>query len=189
MPLPILAAQIIWLNLVTDGFLDVALAMEPKERGLLGGKFKKPSKYIVDSLMLSRMIIMASVMMAGALYLFQKYLPVEILANAGYEGDMAKAWTISLTALAAFQWLNAWNCRNEDKSIFRQNIFSNKFLIGATFIVVALQFFAVYAPVMQKILRTAPLAFYDWLLIAVVSSSIVLVEETRKLIYRRFQKI
>ncbi|MEK7195488.1 MAG: HAD-IC family P-type ATPase, partial [Patescibacteria group bacterium] len=55
-PLPISPAQIIWLNLVTDGFLDVALAMEPKEDDLLKRKFSRPNKYLVDGLMLRRMI-------------------------------------------------------------------------------------------------------------------------------------
>ena len=103
-PLPILAAQIIWLNFVTDGFLDVALAMEPKEEGLLSGKFEHPKKYIVDSLMIQRMVVMALPMMFGTLFLFSQY----------FETDIAKAWTISLTVLAVFQWFNAWNCRSEN---------------------------------------------------------------------------
>ncbi|KKP78299.1 MAG: Cation-transporting ATPase [Candidatus Nomurabacteria bacterium GW2011_GWC2_35_35] len=90
MPLPILAAQIIWLNFVTDGFLDMSLAMEPKEKGLLLGKFERPKKYLIDKLMLQRMIFMAVPMMIGTLFLFQKYIDI----------NMEKAWTISLTTLA-----------------------------------------------------------------------------------------
>jgi len=173
-PLPILAAQIIWLNFVTDGFLDVALAMEPKEKNLLAGRFARPNKYLVDKLMMQRMLFMAMPMMIGTLLLFGNYL----------DGDMTKAWTISLTTLAVFQWFNVWNCRSEDKSIFSMNPFSNKFLVGATCIVIALQFLVVYNPVMQKILRTSALNSEDWLYIILVSSSIIIVEEIRKLIYR-----
>jgi Ca2+-transporting ATPase len=174
-PLPLLAAQIIWLNLVTDSFLDVALAMEPKEKGLLRRKFAKPKKYFIDSLMLKRIFLMATSMMIGGLFLFSRYL----------EDDLTKAWTISLTTLAVFQWFNAWNCRHESKSIFQQNPFSNKFLIGATIIVFLLQFLAVYNPFMQKILRTSALTLSEWLLIILISLSIVLVEEIRKFFYRR----
>lgn len=174
-PLPILAAQIIWLNFVTDGFLDVALAMEPKERGLLSGTFERPKKYLVDSLMAQRMLIMALPMMLGTLYLFQQY----------FETDMARAWTISLTTLAVFQWFNAWNCRSESRSIFRMNPFSNKFLVAATAIVVFLQILAVYNPVVQKILRTVPLEASEWLMILAVAASIILAEEVRKFFYRR----
>ena len=174
-PLPILAAQIIWLNFVTDGFLDVALAMEPKEEGLLSGRFEHPKKYIVDSLMIQRMAVMALPMMIGTLFLFSQH----------FETDIAKAWTISLTVLAAFQWFNAWNCRSENKSIFSMDWFSNKYLVGATFVVIALQIAAIYAPVMQKILRTVPLELSEWLLIIPVAASVIVAEELRKFFYRR----
>ena len=119
-PLPVLPVQIIWLNFVTDGFLDVALAMEPKEEGLLRGNFERPKKYLIDKLMAQRMVFMAVPMMAGTLFLFKDY----------FETDIVKAWTVSLTVLAVFQWFNAWNCRHERKSILKMSFFSNKFLIG-----------------------------------------------------------
>ncbi len=174
-PLPLLAAQIIWLNFVTDGFLDVALAMEPKEKGLMQGKFERPKKWIVDRLMAQRMFLMALPMAIGTLYLFKGY----------FETDITKAWTISLTTLAMFQWFNAWNCKSESKSIFQMNPFSNKFLVGATAIVISLQFSALYTPVLQKILHTTPLSLLEWLIIIPIASSIILVEEIRKFFYRR----
>lgn len=174
-PLPILAAQIIWLNFVTDGFLDVALAMEPKEEGLLSGTFERPKKYIVDSFMIQRMVVMAVPMMIGTLFLFSQYFAV----------DIAKAWTVSLTTLAVFQWFNAWNCRSENQSIFNMDWFSNKYLVGATFVVIALQLAAVYAPIMQTILRTVPLGLSEWLMIIPIAASIIVVEEVRKFFYRR----
>ncbi len=173
-PLPLLAAQIIWLNLVTDGFLDVALAMEPKEKGLLSHSFKR-SRYLVDSLMASRMLIMALTMAFGTLLLFSIYETI----------NLSKGWTISLTTLAVFQWFNAWNCRSEGKSIFQINPFSNPFLVGATIIVILLQLLAVYHPLMHQILRTTPLSPQEWLLIIPIAFSIVIAEEIRKFIYRR----
>jgi Ca2+-transporting ATPase len=92
-----LQPQIIWLNLVTDGFLDVALAMEPKESGLLKDSFQKPKKYLVDGLMLKRIFLMALPMAIGTLFLFKDF----------YKIDIIKAQTISLTLMAAFQWFNA----------------------------------------------------------------------------------
>ena len=174
-PLPLLAAQIIWLNFVTDGFLDVALAMEPKEKGLMQGKFERPKKWIVDGLMAQRMFLMALPMAIGTLYLFKGY----------FETDLTKALTISLTTLAMFQWFNVWNCRSESKSIFQMNPFSNKFLVGATVIVIFLQLFALHTPFLQKILHTTPLSLLEWLIIIPIASSIILVEEIRKFFYRR----
>ena len=174
-PLPILASQIIWLNFVTDGFLDVSLAMEPKEQNLLAGKFEKQNKYLVDKLMAKRMVLMSLAMAVGTLFLFRNY----------YEADLAKAWTVSLTVLAVSQWFNAWNCRSESKSIFSMNPFSNKYLVGATLLVISLHLLAVYTPLMNKFLKTVPLSLSDWIIIVPVSALILLVEEIRKWFYRR----
>ena len=173
-PLPLLAVQILWLNFITDGFLDVALAMEPKEKGLLSKLFERPKKYLVDGLMARRMMLMALPMVIGTLYLF--------ISNAG--ADLVKAWTISLTVLAVFQWFNAWNCRSATESVFRTNPFSNLYLVGATAIVITLQLLAVYMPFLQNILHTTALSLSEWVLIILVASSILFIEELRKLFSR-----
>lgn len=177
-PLPILPAQIIWLNFVTDGFLDVSLSMDPKEKHLLAGKFEKPKKYLIDKLMTKRMLLMSLIMAAGAFYLFSTH----------YESDLTKAWTMSLTILAVFQWFNVWNCRSEDRSIFTMNPFSNMYLVGATVLVILLHMAAIYTPVMQSFLKTVPLNFSDWLAILPIALLIILVEEIRKA-FSRYKKL
>lgn len=177
LPLPVLPAQIIWLNLVTDGFLDVALAMEPKEAGLLNENFERPKRYLIDKKMALRMVFMSIPMMIGTLFLFKSYLAV----------DLVRAWTIALTTLAVFQWFNAWNCRSENRSVFQMNPFSNKSLVGATIIIITLHLFAIYNPLMQKLLHTTPLAFYEWLIIIPTAFSIIIIEEVRKY-FDRLQK-
>jgi Ca2+-transporting ATPase len=146
--------------------------MEPKGDNLLGKRFLRKNSGFVDKLMVFRMFLMAIPMAIGTLYLF----------GQNYEANLEKAWTISLTTLAVFQWFNAWNCRSQSKSIFTSNPFSNKFLAAATGIVIGLQLLAVYNPFFQKLLRTVPLGAKDWLVIVAVASSIILVEELRKLI-------
>jgi len=174
-PLPILAAQILWLNLVTDGFLDMALAMEPKGNNLLETEFSQKRPGFVDKKMLLRMFTMALPMAIGTLWLFSQ----------NYQADLSKAWTISLTTLAVFQWFNAWNCRSQSKSIFTSNPFSNKFLVGATGIVIGLHLLAVYNPFFQKVLRTVPLKGGDWIVILIVAFSVIAFEELRKAVYRK----
>lgn len=175
---PILPAQIIWLNFVTDGFLDTALAMEPKERGLLFEIKTHGVRSLVDRLMITRIVIMAGTMAIGTLYLFGNH------AN----GDPIKAWTISLTLLAVFQWFNALNCRSHYHSIFQINPFSNLFLVGALAIVIVLQLGALYTSMGQKLLHTVPLSVSEWGSIIFIASSIVVVEEVRKLLYRMSKK-
>jgi Ca2+-transporting ATPase len=173
-PLPLVAAQIIWLNFVTDGFLDVALAMEPKDPDLLRGTFERPKKYMVDSLMATRMVLMALPMVIGTLYIF----------DISFAENLAYGSTMALTTLAVFQWFNAWNCRSNRASFF-SNLLGNRYLIGATAVVIALQFLAIYNPFLQGVLHTVPLSLADWLTIIPIAASIVLVEEVRKLFVRR----
>jgi len=175
LPIPVLPGQIIWLNFVTDGFLVVAMGMEPKEKNLLTTNFVKPKKYLIDRPMRWRMLIMSVPMMLGSLYVFSQYA----------DGDMTKAYTMSLCTLAVFQWFNAWNCRSDTRSVFRMNPFANKFLLGATGIVITLQILVVYNPFMQKLMNTTSITLKEWGLVLLVASSIIVVEEIRKLLVKR----
>ncbi|OJI09173.1 MAG: ATPase [Candidatus Vogelbacteria bacterium CG10_big_fil_rev_8_21_14_0_10_49_38] len=174
-PLPLLPTQIIWLNFVTDGFLVAALAMEPKEANLLKGNFEKPKKYLIDKLMVHRMITMSLPMAAGTLIIFRYY----------FELEMLKALTMSLSTLAVFQWFNAWNCRSETESIFRQNPLANKWLVAGTLIVIPPQLLIVYLPGLQKVFHTTALSLSNWFWVVSLAASIVLVEEVRKFFARR----
>ena len=125
--------------------------------------------------MVQRMFVMAIPMMVGTVFLFGGY----------FKGDITKAWTMSLTVLAVFQWFNAWNCRHESKSVFQMNPFSNKFLVGATLIIFLLHLAALYTPFFQKVLHTTALGLSEWLIIVPIAASIILAEEIRKFFYRR----
>lgn len=178
-PLPILPAQIIWLNLVTDSFLDVSLAMEQKDNDLLKVSFKKSNRALVDSLMIERMLIMALPMIVGTLFLFNTYLSI----------SLEKALTISVTTLAVFQWFNAWNSRSSNQSIFSRTMPINKFLVAATVIVISLHVLAIYTPWLQNILHTSPLSLLEWGVSISVASSIIFVEEFRKFLRRKTERV
>ena len=175
-PLPVIAVQILWLNFVTDGFLTVTFAMEPNSEQLLKGKFKT-NKYLVSRGMFLRMVWMGAVMTASTLALFFFYK----------DGDYAKATTIAMTVLAVLQWVNAWNCRSEQKSAL-QNLFRNPYLIAATALVVIMQILAVYNPFFQKFLKTVPLDSGEWIIILLMAMPLLLIEELRKFFARRLAK-
>jgi Ca2+-transporting ATPase len=130
--------------------------------------------------MARRIFLMAMVMAIGTLWFFGQNLD-----NNG----LVKALTLSLTTMAVFQWFNAWNCRSEDKSIFQMNPLANKFLLGATVLVIGLQLLALHNPLMQQILHTEPLNRQEWLWIVLIGSSILWVEEIRKLFHRFFKPV
>lgn len=175
LPIPILATQILWLNLVTDGFLDMALVFEPKRKSEDDGDVlsNNEKRALVDRRLTLRMIFLAIPMAVGTIVLFAWYWR---------ESGLATAWTVSLVSLSVFQWLNAWNVRSNRRSVFGINPLSNPFLLGATALVVALQLLAVYTPLLQSLLHTVPLSIFDWGLIVLIASSTILAEEMRKLI-------
>lgn len=174
LPVPVTAAQIIWLNLVTDGFLDVALAMEPKSGNLLDRKWFKEDHRLVDSLMIKRIVLFATVMAIGTFWYVRQF----------HTAEPVKVSTIALTVMAAYQWFNAWSSRSRYSSAFSKSPFSNPYLIAATVVVIALQIVALNVPFMQKILHTQPLTLHEWLVAILVASSALWVEEIRKLLAR-----
>lgn len=174
LPLPITAAQILWLNLVTDGFLDAALTMEPQEKGLLYQQWLGKKVQLIDWGMASRILFFALPMGLGSLYLFMQY----------YQTDIVRARTITLISMAMFQWFNAWNCRSDRLSLVEIGIFSNRWLLAATSFVLVLQFFLLHTPFMQYIFKTVPLTAHEWLVIVGMAASIFVLEELRKVAVR-----
>ncbi len=189
LPLPLLAAQIIWLNVVTDGILVAPLSMDPKEKNILNISFEKPKRWVVDGLMGLRIFIMGATMALVTIFLFYHYLPdVSGFEDMIDEHLLRKPWTISLTVLAVFQWFNVWNVRTTTSSIFSKKLFSNKWLLGAIVLAVLLQIMVVYVPFMQEIFRTTALDLSDWIVILTFGLTIVLVEEIRKMLMRFWGK-
>lgn len=176
MPLPVTAVQILWLNLVTDPLIGAALAMEKAEEDV-GHKPKHAlSKYFIDGPMLVHMAMVGVIMAAGAITLFNFYLPV----------SAAKANSMALTLLAVFQWYNGLNCRFLKGTIFTRQIWSNGYLWLSLGVNLVMQILALNLPIFQKILKTTPLNLAEWLTVLVLGLAIVFADELRKYIYRLF---
>ena len=174
-PLPITAVQILWLNLVTDGFLDVGLSMEPKEPGLLTQAWLEKKHRLIDGTLILKMLFMAIPMGIGSLAVFLFY----------YKTDLAHARTMTVVTMAMYQWFNAWNCRSENRSLFELGLFSNTLLIVVMALVLFLQSAIVYVPFMRYIFKTVPLSLHDWIVIICITAPIVLIEELRKFVVRK----
>jgi Ca2+-transporting ATPase len=172
-PMPLTAAQILWLNLVTDGFLDMALAMEPQEKGLLDKHMITQGKHIVDVYSTAKTLYMALPMALGSFLVFILYYP----------HGLAYARTMTLITMAMFQWFNAWNCRSETRSVLSLGLFSNTWLVIGTAFVFMLQLMIIYIPCLHYTFKTVPLVPSDWMVIFLVSSSIFVLEEFRKLFF------
>lgn len=174
LPLPITAAQILWLNLVTDGFLDVSLSLEPQESDLLFNNWLETKPRLVDWNLIGKMFFFAIPMGVVSLGVFLYY----------YQTGVAYARTMTLITMAMFQWFNAWNCRSNTKSIFQLGLFTNKWLVAATSLVLFLQLCILHIPFLQHIFKTVPLSISDWGIIIGCTSPILILEEIRKLTVR-----
>lgn len=176
LPLPLTAPQILWLNLVTDGFLDVALSTEPKEQGLLDKSWLQQKWRLIDVNLLLKMMFVAIPMGAVSLAVFAWDLSHDGLAHAR---------TMALITMAMFQWFNAWNSRSERLSILQSGLFANKWLLAATGLVFGLQLCILHVPFMRYIFKTVPLSLGDWGIILCLTFPIILLEEARKFVVRR----
>jgi len=125
--------------------------------------------------MIITMFVVAIPMAIGSLWVFAHY----------YQFDMTRARTMTLLTMAMFQWFNAWNCRSDKRLLFSSGLFSNKWLIAATIVVLLLQILLIYAPFMSYIFKTVPLNIHEWELVLGISSSIIVIEEVRKWFVRR----
>ena len=171
--------QILWVNLVTDGILDITLAMEPKEGDVMEEPPRDPEAQIINREVLQNILFVAIFMAVGTLCMFS-------LANR--ELDLKHAQTLAFTTLAMFQVFNSLNCRSRTKSVFELGFFKNRYLLGAVVLSILLQLFAEYVPFMQRALGTVALTWQEWGIIILISSSIFVAEEVRKLIRRRMRE-
>ena len=176
-PIPYIPAQILWLNLVTNGLQDVALAFEPSEKGVLNRPPRNPKEGILSSLMVQRTLLMGLTLSAGTLLLFITNI------NAGV--PLERARTIALTTMVFFQFYQALNCRSETQSIFRMNPLSNQLLFISMIAAFLAQLSVIYVPAFQWVFRTVPITISEWMDIILVSTTIILVVEADKWLRRR----
>jgi P-type Ca2+ transporter type 2C len=170
--------QILWVNLVTDGILDITLAMEPKEGDVMEEPPRDPEAQIINREVLQNILFVAIFMAAGTLWIFSR---------ADNESGLMRVQTLTFTTLAMFQVFNSLNCRSRTKSVFQLGLFKNHYLMGAIVLSILLQLFAEHVSFMQTALGTVPLTWADWGLIMLISSSVFVAEEGRKLIRQRLQ--
>jgi len=176
-PIPYVAAQLLWINLVTNGLQDVALAFEPAEKDVIKKPPRNPKEGIMSRLMVERSVLVGLIISAGVIFNF-----VSALDDGG---SLERARTIAVTTMVLFQFFQAWNSRSELQSIFKINPLSNPFLFYSMVLAFLAQLAVVYLPPLQWVFRTEPLAGTEWLQITLVALTVVVVVEVDKAIRRR----
>ncbi len=171
---PLLAVQIIWINLVTDTTAAVPLGLEPK----VGDELRQPPRHpkvgIIFPGLLLRVIFMATFMGVGVFLIFRWAEP---------RMSIEEARTITFCTMVAFEWFRAFNARSDEYTIFRLGILHNRWLLMAIAGAIALQLIAVYAPFMQVAFSTVPLTAEKWGIALIAGGSLFAIEEIRKTLF------
>jgi Ca2+-transporting ATPase len=195
---PLLATQILWINLVTDAAPALALGVEPADRDVMRRPPRDPRTRVINRTMWFDIFFVGIIMMVGTLTVMDLALPAglirgNVLQWAGTGGSGAAgptgeeflryAQTLAFTTLVVFQLFNAFNARSPEESVFR-GLFTNRWLWLAVFVGALLQVAVVYIPFLQRPFGTVPLRAVDWMLCIIVSSTVLWLYELVKLIRR-----
>jgi Ca2+-transporting ATPase len=176
-PPPLVAVQILWINLVTDGALSVTLIMEPAEGDEMQQRPVPRSEPILTRTLLSRAAFMVPAMAISTLGWFVYRI------ESGVPFPQVQSETF--TVLAVCQWFNALNCRSETRSVFRMSLLGNRWLLGGLLVGNVLQAAVVFIEPFGAIFHTVPISLKAIGAIGAVASLVLWVEELRKLVVRR----
>lgn len=170
-PLPLLPAQLLWTNVVTNSIADVALGFEPGETALYRQPPRSPSEGILNRVLLERLIFIGLWLSAGTAAVFYWFLSA---------GDLYTARVAALTTLVLFQKFHVFNCRSEDVSIFKKSLFANKVLFIGVLTSMGVHIAALYIPWTQRLLSFKPLDWQTWLAIIPLAATVIIANELHK---------
>ena len=176
-PLPLFPLQLLWLNLVTNGIQDVALAFEPAEGNELRQAARPPDEAIFNPLMIERVLINALVMGTLAFGFFKWQL------DAGVAESQARNLTLLLMVL--FENVHVLNSRSEQISIFRQYFFGNKFLLFGMLAAQGVHIGAMYTPGLRDWLALSPVTLEQWFVLLLIATILIAVDEGHKYYHNR----
>ncbi|MDD3622543.1 MAG: HAD-IC family P-type ATPase [Methanofollis sp.] len=174
--IPLLAVQLLWLNLVTNGIQDIALAFEASESDVMGRKPRPPEEGIFNRQMVEQTLV------SGGYIGVTAFLLWAWLLSSGWTDEAAR--NVLLLFMVFMENAHAFNCRSERRSIFRVPLSANPFLVVGVVAAQGVHLLAMQIPLMQTVLGVAPVSLSTWLSLLVVAVSLVLVMEGYKYVRR-----
>lgn len=181
LPLPLIAVQLLWLNLVTNGIQDVALAFEGGEPGTMNKKPRNPKETIFNGLMIKETILSGltiGLIVFGFWYWLVSYKIV----------DELHARTLVLMLMVFMQNFHTFNCRSESISIFQVPLKRNIILVFGVLIAQGIHILSMQIPFMQKLLSIESITMIEWGYILSLAIPIILVMEIFKFINKKTSK-
>ncbi|MBU1178078.1 HAD-IC family P-type ATPase [Patescibacteria group bacterium] len=177
LPLPLTAAQILWINLVNDTLPSLSLTQEPREKEIMDEPPRGRKAKILDKEMKILVAIASGVNGLMNIVLFVCFYK--------FTGDIVLARTVVFAALGVDSLVYIFSVRSLRHSVLKFNPFSNKYLIGALIISFGFLLAAIYWPFMQQIMKTKSLGLFEWVIVASMSIVVVSLIELVKYVFLR----
>lgn len=171
-PLPLLAAQILWINVVAEEFPAIGLALEPSHSDIMKRKPRDPKESMPSRPLMIYTLGIAAAIVAGTLGMYI----ITLQSNP----DLSYARTVAFVGLGFFTVYNAYSSRSLQESVFRMNPLGNKTLLMGIAASILAILAVVYIPFMQFIFETRPLSSESWILILTTGLVVVLAAEVMK---------
>ena len=181
---PLLATQILWINLLTDGTPALALGMDAPSDDVMRRRPRRLTDRVIDAEM------WLGVLWIGTVMAFVTLLALELRLRGvivGGSGNLVAARTMAFTTLVFAQLFNSFNARSDRVSAFHR-LFTNRLLWGAVGLSALLQVAVVQLPFFNDAFDTAPLGLDEWLICAGLASLVLWAEEAKKLLVRQARR-
>jgi magnesium-transporting ATPase (P-type) len=178
---PLLATQILWINLLTDTAPALALGVDPPPRDVMAHPPRRLSERVIGADMWRGVIVVGTAMAVATLLTMDIWLPGGLAEGSS---DFVEARTAGFTVLVLAQLFNCLNARSEHQSAF-VGLFHNRLLWGAIALSATLQVAVVSVPFLNEAFDTTPLSAGDWTLCVLMASSVLWVAEVHKVVLRR----
>jgi Ca2+-transporting ATPase len=176
--LPLLATQLLWINLVTDGAPALALGVDPPDEDVMQQSPRSRKESIITGRMWFSILFVGIVFAAGTLLILDASLPGGFIEG---HGNIRYAQTMTFNTMVWFSIFHVFNARSDQRSAF-VGLFTNKWLWGSILLAITLQAAVIYIPFLQQAFSTVPLTLGDWLRCIGVASSVLWLRELAKLI-------
>lgn len=186
LPMPLLAVQLLWLNMATNGIQDVALAFEKGEPGVMKRRPRPPNEDIFNHQMIWQTAVF-SLAMAGLCF-GAWYWMIERMGMGATEEGVFAARNLLLLLMVLIENVQALNVRSERQSAFKVPLRNNWLLILGILGAQGLQILCMNIPFMQKVLRLQPVSFTQWLIMLGLALTMMVVMELFKLVYGRIRR-
>jgi Ca2+-transporting ATPase len=186
--LPLLAAQLLWINLITDGPPALALGIDPKDPDVMERAPRSRGTGVLTTEDWWRLGAIGLVMMIGTIAVLDANYPGGLFTlyaegTAPNPADEIHARTMAFTTLMMFQLFNVYNCRSAWRSAF-SGLFENLWLMGAVALSLFTHVLVIYVPFLQTAFHTVPLSLLDWAIAAGVAATLLIGMELVKLVLR-----